>query len=89
MVADPFYIGAVGYFYNQITPDIGAPPDLGAHMSRVAGAGPQLGWSFRTRNVEVDVNVRAYGEFAAQNRPEGYSAWFTVTISQVKKKAKD
>ena len=87
MVADPFYIGAAGYFYQQLTGDIGAPADLGAHISRVAGAGPQLGWSFRTGGVEVDVNVRAYAEFAAQNRPEGYAAWFTVTLSQIKKKS--
>jgi len=87
MIADPFYIGAVGYLFNQLTGDDGAPPDLGAHLSRVAGAGPQLGWGFRTGNVAIDVNLRAYAEFAAQNRPEGFAAWFSVTLSQAKKKA--
>jgi hypothetical protein len=86
-IADPFYVGAVGYYFHQLTADEGAPPDLGAHMSRVAGAGPQVGWSFHAGGVEVDVNVRGYAEFAAQNRPQGYTAWFTVTLSQVKKKA--
>ncbi len=85
-VLDPFYIGAVGYYFHQLTADEGAPVELGAHMSRIAGAGPQVGWSFRTGSVEVDVNVRGYAEFAAQNRPQGYTAWFTVTLSQVKKK---
>lgn len=87
MVADPFYIGAVGYIFKQLSGDVGAPTDLAAHLSRVAGAGPQIGWGFRTGNVQVDVNARAYAEFAAQNRPEGYTAWFTVTLSQVKRKA--
>jgi len=86
-ILDPFYIGAAGYFYQQLTGDQGAPPDLGAHISRVAGVGPQAGWSFRAGGVEVDVNVRAYAEFAAENRPAGYAAWFTVTLSQVKPKA--
>ena len=27
------------------------------------------------------VNVKAYKEFAAQNRPEGWNAWLTFAIS--------
>lgn len=80
-VASPFYIGAVGYLLNQLTDDVGAPADLGGHRSRVAGAGPQLGWSIRTSRVNVDVNLRGYAEFAAQNRPEGWNAWLNVTFS--------
>lgn len=87
MIADPFYIGAVGYLYNQLTPDIGAPVDLGPHISRVAGAGGQFGWSFVTGNVAVSVNLRGYGEFASQNRPEGWNAWLTVSLSQAQKKS--
>jgi len=86
-ILDPFYIGAAGYYYQQLSSDLYAPADLGAHLSRVAGAGPQAGWSFRSGGVEVDVNVRGYAEFAAENRPGGYTAWFTVTIWQVKKKS--
>jgi hypothetical protein len=88
MIADPFYIGAVGYLFKQLSGDVGAPTDLAAHLSRVAGAGPQAGWSFRTGTVEVDVNVRAYAEFAAENRPQGYAAWFTVTLQQIKPKVR-
>jgi hypothetical protein len=87
LIADPFYVGAAGYLFHQLTPDVGAPADLGWHISKVAGAGPQLGWSWRSHGLEVDVNLRGYAEFAAQNRPEGYAAWFTVTLSQVKPKA--
>ncbi len=81
-LAEPFYIGAVGYLLNQLTDDEGAPADLGGHRSRVAGVGPQLGWSFRAGKVNVDVNLRGYAEFAAQNRPEGWNAWLSVTFSR-------
>lgn len=87
-VLDPFYIGAAGYAYQQLLGDQYAPADLGTHLSRVFGVGPQLGWSFQTGNLEIDVNIRAYGEFAAENRPQGYTAWFAVTLQQIHPKAK-
>ena len=37
---DKFHIGAVGYFYNQISGDSGAGARLGGFESRVAGIGP-------------------------------------------------
>jgi hypothetical protein len=80
-IAKPFYVGAVGYFYNQLTDDIGAPPELGGYRSRVAGAGPQAGWRFLVGKVAVDVNLRGYAEFAAQNRTQGTNAWLTVSFS--------
>ena len=80
-LSESAYIGAVGYIYNQIGPDIGGPPQLGDFRSRVAGVGPQAGWSFAAGPVAVDVNLRGYKEFAAQNRPEGWNAWLTVSLS--------
>jgi hypothetical protein len=38
---DKFHIGAVGYFYNQISADSGAGARLGSFESRVAGIGPR------------------------------------------------
>jgi hypothetical protein len=32
-------------------------------------------------SLEADVNLRAYQEFAAANRPEGWNVWLTFTIS--------
>jgi hypothetical protein len=75
------YLGAVGYFFDQLSPDIGAPLRLGGFYSRVAGAGPQVGWLFDTGSVAVDVNLRGYKEFASQNRPEGWNAWLSVTLT--------
>jgi len=81
-LSDALYVGAVGYLYNQVSPDSGG--DLGAFYSRVAGVGPQLGWSFTIGRVAIDLNMRAYREFAAQNRLEGWNAWLTVTASRAK-----
>ena len=71
----------MGYLYNQLTDDIGAPPDHGGYRSRVAGAGPQAGWRFLLGRVAVDVNLRGYAEFAAQNRAQGVNSWLTVSFS--------
>jgi len=31
--------------------------------------------------VAVDVNLRGYAEFAAQNRAQGVNSWLTVSFS--------
>ena len=89
-----FYTGrgneaaAVGVATAMHPDDVGAPPDLGGHRSRVAGAGPQLGWHFQASKVAVDVNLRGYAEFASQNRPEGWNAWLSVTFSSAPDRSK-
>jgi hypothetical protein len=80
-VTKQLQLGAVGYFYQQITPDSGAAPILGAFASRVAGIGPQVGYLFPVGNMQGYVNLKAYWEFAAQNRPEGWNAWVTFSLS--------
>ena len=42
-----FFVGAVGYLYNQIGCDSGSGDRVGCFQSRVAGIGPQVGLSFR------------------------------------------
>src|SRR4029077_20563113 len=37
-------VGAVGYFYQQLTPDKGSLPALGPIESGVIGVGPQVGF---------------------------------------------
>jgi hypothetical protein len=41
-----FHVGLVGYWYNQLTADIGTPPIRGEFNSRIAGIGPQAGYLF-------------------------------------------
>ncbi|MFO1082146.1 MAG: transporter [Reyranellaceae bacterium] len=86
--SDSFYVGAVAYLFNQLGSDTGAPPWLGGFQSRVAGAGPQLGGSFSLGPVAVDLSLRGYKEFAAQNRPEGWNVWFTVGLSRASAEAR-
>jgi hypothetical protein len=39
-------VGAVGYFYNQLTADNGQLAILGDKKSRVVAVGPQIGYLF-------------------------------------------
>jgi hypothetical protein len=74
-------LGVVGYYLQQVTDDFGAPPALDGFRSRIAGVGPQVGFLFPIGDMQGYVNVKAYKEFAAQNRPEGWNAWLTFAIS--------
>ncbi|AEJ02302.1 hypothetical protein Nit79A3_2534 [Nitrosomonas sp. Is79A3] len=75
-----WHAGLVGYFYHQITGDSGSGALLGDFKSRVVGIGPQAGYQFTIGKREVHLNIRGYKEFDAQNRPEGWNAWLTLTI---------
>ena len=76
-----FHVGAVGYFYDQLTGDRGAPLILGANKSRIAGVGPQVGYLFPIGGMQGEVNLKAYWEFDAARRAEGWNTWVTFTIS--------
>jgi len=80
ILTDKFHIGAVGYFYNQITGDSGAGAQLGGFESRVAGIGPQIGFFIPFFDREAYLNLRAYSEFDAKNRLEGWNAFVTFSI---------
>lgn len=75
------FVGAVGYLYNQLTADSGAAPILGSFESRVIGVGPQLGYLFPIGNMQGYLNLKAYWELDAANRPEGWNTWLTLAIS--------
>jgi hypothetical protein len=77
-----FFIGAVGYFYNQITADSGQPAFLGSNESRVIGVGPQIGYMFPISNqYQGYLNLKGYSEFDAKRRPDGWNVWATFVIS--------
>jgi hypothetical protein len=75
------FVGFVGYGYQQLTDDSGAHPILGGFRSRVFGIGPQFGYLFPIGDMQGYINVKAYGEFAAENRPAGFNTWLTFSIS--------
>jgi hypothetical protein len=74
-------IGAVGYVYNQLTGDSGSGDHVGPFKSRVIGVGPQVGYIFPLGNYQGYLNLKGYGEFDAHDRPSGYNAWLTFSLS--------
>jgi len=74
-------IGLVGYLYNQASCDGGSGDRVGCFQSRVAGAGGQIGYTVPMGDLEGNVNIKAYKEFAAANRPEGWNFWLTYALS--------
>jgi hypothetical protein len=74
-------VGAVGYVYDQLTGDSGSGAKLGPFESRVIGIGPQIGYLFPVAGMQGYVNLKAYDEFDARNRPSGWNAWLTLSIS--------
>ena len=74
-------VGLVGYLYNQVSCDGGSGNRVGCFQSRVASAGVQLGYTIPMGDLEGNVNVKAYQEFAAANRPEGWNVWLTYQLS--------
>jgi hypothetical protein len=76
-----FFVGAVGYFYEQISPDRGCVPQLCPFESGVIGLGPQLGFILPLDGVQAYLNLKAYGEFAGHDRPTGFNTWLTLSFS--------
>jgi len=80
-INEHLFIGAVGYFYRQITGDRGALPVLGGFESRVVGIGPQVQLSFPVGMLSGSLTLKGYREFDAENRPYGWNTWLTFTLS--------
>jgi hypothetical protein len=76
-----FFVGLVGYAYDQLTADSGSGNKVGAFESRVFAVGPQLGYIFPIAGKQGFLGLKAYGEFGAKNRPEGWNTWLTFAIS--------
>jgi hypothetical protein len=85
-LSDNLHIGAVGYVYDQLTADSGAPPALGDFRSCVAGVGPQIGFFFPVANRDGYLNLRGYYEFNARNRLEGWTAYVTFSVEAAERK---
>jgi hypothetical protein len=54
------FVGAVGYVYQQLTPDYGQRAILGSNESRTRGIGPQIGYNFSVGGRRIYTNVRTY-----------------------------
>ena len=49
--------------------------------SGVIRVGPQVGFIFPVGQVQAYVNLKAYGELDAHDRPSGWNAWLTLAFS--------
>jgi hypothetical protein len=74
-------VGLVGYVYQEIGCDSGSGDRVGCFRSRVIGVGPQIGYIVPLGEWQGYVNLKGYGEFDAQNRPDGWNVWLTFAIS--------
>jgi hypothetical protein len=75
------HIGLVGYVYREIGCDRGSGDRVGCFQSQVMGVGPQVGFIFPVGAMEGYLNLRAYKEFEAENRPDGWNAWISFELS--------
>ncbi len=80
LLGEQFFIGAVGFAYNQVTADEGRTDILGDFKSRAFGIGPQLGYNFMAGDVPIYTNLRGYLEVETENRPKGASLFLTVNL---------
>jgi hypothetical protein len=76
-----FFVGLVGYIYDQVSADSGSGDRVGAFESRVFSAGPQIGYIFPIAGKQGFLGLKSYFEFDAKNRPEGWNTWLTFAIS--------
>lgn len=76
-----FFVGIVGYYFQQISDDRGAGAALGGFRSRIAGIGPQIGYIFPINDMQGFLGLKAYKEFAVEHRPEGWNMWLTFSVS--------
>ncbi len=80
-LSEKVHVGLVGYVYQQVTDDSGALPIQGGFRSSIAAVGPQAGYILDLGGRQAYVNLKAYREFAAVNRSDGWNAWLTFTIA--------
>jgi hypothetical protein len=79
-LSENWEVGVAGYVYYQLTGDSGSGDRVGAFESRVAAAGPEVGYVFKYNGQPAYFNLRGYWEFGAQNRLEGYALFATLSI---------
>lgn len=88
-LSERWQAGIVGYVYQQLTADTYSTDGtegalraqlLGSFKSRVASVGPEVGYVFRVGNKPAYANLRAYWEFWAEHKTEGYAIFGTVSI---------
>ena len=87
-VTKQLQLGLVGYVYKQLSCDSGSGDRVGCFESQVFSVGPQIGYIIPlSTELQGYVNLKAYKEFGAKHRPEGWNAWLTFVISPAEQSA--
>ena len=73
-------VGVAGYVYDQLSGDSGSGNRVGAFESKVAAAGPEVGYLFALGGRPAYINARAYWEFDATHRVEGHAVMATLNF---------
>jgi len=76
-----FFVGLVGYAYDQVSADSGSGDLVGSFESRLFSIGPQFGYIFPIAGKQGFLGLKSYFEFDAKDRPEGWNTWLTFAIS--------
>ena len=79
-LSEQFFVGVVGYYYQQLTADKGQLALLGPNKSRTRGVGPQIGYNFKVGGLSIYTNLRGYTEFDSFRRLQGHAIYATVSI---------
>ncbi|MEQ1520078.1 MAG: transporter [Aestuariivirga sp.] len=79
-IGDSFYIGALGYYYNQLTGDSGDGAALGDFKGEVAAIGATVGLDYKLGQTPVSTRIRYYHEFDAINRVEGDAVFLSTSF---------
>lgn len=72
------HVGLVGYLHRQLEGDSGSGATLGHAKSRINAIGPQAGSFLEFGGLKYYVNAKAYKEWGAKNRAEGWNFWLTL-----------
>jgi hypothetical protein len=73
-----FSAGAVGYAYQQISPDGGSGAALGDFEGRVFAIGATAAYDFKLGQLPLSTRVKYFHEFATENRLAGDAVTLTV-----------
>ncbi|MFD1790603.1 transporter [Ochrobactrum teleogrylli] len=75
-----FSLGAIGYYYQQISDDSGSGAVLGGYRGRVAALGVTASYNFEFDKTPVQARVKLLRELHTENRVEGTAAFLTLSV---------
>lgn len=80
-ITPQFSLGAMGYYYQQISDDNSQSPiDLGGFRGRVAALGATASYAFEGFDRPIMARVKVLQEFHAQNRQQATSGFLSLSI---------